>query len=240
MSPTTTPGKMVLRKDYVPLDASYPNVSLLLHGDGANGSTTITDSSTTPITVTAVNNAQISTAQSKFGGSSLYTPQADADIFNFTHIGSSLEFPGDYTIECWHYIPTLTGFLASSVFVTSNIAVDAYHAFNITSANYNLYFNSSSFTSIAHGFTAATWHHIALCRSGSTVRVFTDGVEKGSVTSSITHGYPSGSVGLARIGGGAPNAGARYIDDLRITKGVARYTSNFTPPTEPFPNGVNG
>ena len=52
-------------------DPYYGNVSLLLYGDGANGSTTITDSSPTPKTVTAVGNAQISTAQSKFGGASI-------------------------------------------------------------------------------------------------------------------------------------------------------------------------
>jgi hypothetical protein len=54
-----------------PTDPYFSNVSLLLHGDGANGSTTIVDSSPSPKTVTAVGNAQISTAQSKFGGSSL-------------------------------------------------------------------------------------------------------------------------------------------------------------------------
>ena len=55
----------------VPVDPLFNNVSLLLHGDGTNGFTTITDSSPTPKTVTAVGNAQISTAQSKFGGAVL-------------------------------------------------------------------------------------------------------------------------------------------------------------------------
>jgi hypothetical protein len=55
----------------VPVDPQFGSVSLLLHGDGTNGSTTITDNSPTPKTVTAVGNAQISTAQSKFGGASI-------------------------------------------------------------------------------------------------------------------------------------------------------------------------
>jgi hypothetical protein len=55
----------------VPVDPVFNNVSLLLHGNGTNGSTTITDNSPTPKTVTAVGNAQISTAQSKFGGASI-------------------------------------------------------------------------------------------------------------------------------------------------------------------------
>ena len=220
-----------------PTDPNFANVSLLLHADGANGSTTIIDSSPSPKTATAVGNAQISTAQSKFGGSSLYTPQADADRVNFTNVGSSLEFPGDYTIECWHYVPTLVGFQANSVYIISNSAVVIFHALNVTSANFEIYLNTATpAITFAHGFTAATWHHIALCRSGSTVRVFTDGLQKGSSISSTTHGYASGSIGIARIGGGVANAGARYIDDLRITKGVARYTANFTPPTAPFPD----
>ena len=55
-----------------PPDPDFANVSLLLHGDGTNGSTTIVDSSSSSKTVTAVGDAQISTAQSKFGGSSIY------------------------------------------------------------------------------------------------------------------------------------------------------------------------
>ena len=78
------------------------NVSLLLHGNGTNGSTTITDSSPTPKTVTAVGNAQISTAQSKFGGASIafdgtgdYATVPSASAFDF---GTA-----DFTVEAWVY-----------------------------------------------------------------------------------------------------------------------------------------
>ena len=79
-------------------DPYFSNVSLLLHGDGTNGSTTIIDSSPLPKTVTAFGNAQISTAQSKFGGSSIA----------FDGTGDSLTIPaitfaGDFTLEAWLY-----------------------------------------------------------------------------------------------------------------------------------------
>jgi hypothetical protein len=82
-------------------DPDFANVSLLLHMDGSNGSTTFPDSSSNGLTVTRYGNAQISTAQSKFGGASAY----------FDGAGDYLELPnpntaigavaGDFTIECW-------------------------------------------------------------------------------------------------------------------------------------------
>lgn len=84
--------------------------------------------------------------------------------------------------------------------------------------------------------SATTWTHIALCRSGSSTRLFLDGVQTGS-TYTDTNNYlgPAnrpviGASGLS-LGGSALNG---YIDDLRITK-FARYTANFTPPTAAFP-----
>jgi len=97
-----TPGKVTLKKESVAADPYYNNVSLLLHGDGANGSTTIVDSSTSPKTVTAVGNAQISTAQSKFGGASLAFDGA-GDYLTIPD-DSSFDFGfNDFTIEGWIY-----------------------------------------------------------------------------------------------------------------------------------------
>ncbi len=64
---------IITPEEKIPLDQDYRNVSLLLHGDGTNGSTTIVDSSPTPKTVTAIGNAQLSTAQSKFGSNKVIT-----------------------------------------------------------------------------------------------------------------------------------------------------------------------
>ena len=234
MTLLTEPTRIVLAKGQpVPNDPNFAFNSLLLHGNGTNGSTVITDSSGSPKTVTAVGNAQISTAQSKFGGSSLYQAAAHTDLFNFTNFGSNLEFPGDYTIEGWVYYTALGG--DSSFFVISNPAPNAYFAFNIDSSNFNLYFNSAGLVVLGpHGMSLNTWHHVAMCRTGSSVKVFTDGIQRGAdITSATTHGYTT--FGLSRIGGGAAGS-ARYIDEFRITKGVARYTANFTPPTAPFPD----
>ena len=82
------------------------------------------------------------------------------------------------------------------------------------------------------------WHYLAVTRYGSVFRFWLNGSQLGSdQTSSITFG--SATVG-AFIGGSVVNSYNYllngYIDELRITKGVARYTENFTPPDKPFPN----
>ena len=83
-----------------PTDEYFGDVSLLLYGDGTNGSTAIVDSSSNNHTVTAYDNAQISTAQSKFGGASMYFDGSGdylaSSVSDTLSLGTS-----DFTIECW-------------------------------------------------------------------------------------------------------------------------------------------
>ncbi len=247
--PIYTPGKVVLRQQYVPLDANYPNVSLLLHGDGPNGSTIITDNSPTPKTVTAVGNAQISTAQSKFGGASIafdgsgdfLTIPANADF----NIGSS-----DYTVELWMYINQNPGLEFGSLYRRALIG----NYGNSTSGwSLQLRGTSTSYTTIALGdgdtevIVADTtilqnaWHHLALSKSGADCKLFFNGSQVGSTASRSTF-FDSGTrtFRVGRIVDLYPGWDfAGFIDDVRITK-AARYTANFTPPTAPFPDRTDG
>ena len=214
----------------VPVDPVFNNVSLLLHGDGANGSTTITDSSGSPKTVTAVDNAQISTAQSKFGGSSilfdgtgdrLTTPSNNAFAFG----------TGDFTVEAWAYeIARLT--YPTIIEIGSHLAATGIIFLTNNGGNLAGIYSGSFFAMTATGSLAA-WNHYAWVRSGNSIQTFVNGVGGGaaSFTNNLTNAT---SITIGGIGGGYDLNG--YIDDLRITKGVARYTSNFTPPTAPFPD----
>ena len=74
---------------------------------------------------------------------------------------------------------------------------------------------------------ATTWTHVAVCRSGTTTRVFINGVESGSTTTSPNFNS-AGGIQIGMIS--TPYYMNGYIDDLRISK-YARYTTNFTPPT---------
>lgn len=219
-------------------DPYFANVSLLLHGTGANGSTTITDSSPSNKAVTAYGNARISTSQSKFGGSSMYFDGngdylqiPNNSIFNF---GAS-----DFTIEAWVYTATVVGLgvivaYANGSAQNSNYAYQLLHngaawQFNVLSAN-------TSYGTSAGSVSANTWIHIALVRSGGSLLAFANGILINTTNvTGVTLNNPAGSV--LQIGQGQgyyPWNG--YIDDFRITKGVARYTANFTPPTAPFPD----
>jgi hypothetical protein len=212
----------------VPVDPVFNNVSLLLHGNGTNGSTTITDNSPSPKTVTAVGNAQISTAQSKFGGASIafdgtgdYLSIADNSSFD---LGT-----GDFTIETWAYIaetgdytlyshsasggPMLLSFAGTFRFRRFAVA-DVVVASALPSTN--------------------TWVHIAASRNGTATKLFFNGVQTGSTATDTADYTVAASVFIGSDAGGADFNG--YIDDFRITKGVARYTANFTPPAAPFPD----
>jgi hypothetical protein len=101
---------LTLRKGYIEGDRNFSNVSLLLHGDGTNGSTTIIDSSPSPKTVTAVGNAQISTAQSKFGGASLlFDGSGDGAIIS-TGLNDFTMTSNTYTLEAWARPAATSGF----------------------------------------------------------------------------------------------------------------------------------
>ena len=168
-------------------------------------------------------------------GWGVYQAAVPSDYLNFTtSAGTLFQFTGDYTIEAWVYMTTLTS--DTSVWVTNDGSTN-YHAFNIDATNYNLYFNTGSVSaSIAHGLTTNSWNHVAMVRSGSTVTVYTNGTARGTTTNSSTNGYSNPS--LARNGGGAAGT-ARYMSNLRITKGGALYTANFTPSTTPLTTTVS-
>ena len=203
-------------------DVYFPQTTLLLPFDGTNGATTTSDLSNSNISVTFAGNAAISTAQSKFGGSSLHIPSSNVDTLDFGSI-SSLYFPNDFTIEFWFL--SISGADSSAFILNSG---SSYLAINYDYGNsrINLYLNSAGPTAI-NSQVLTSWSHIALSRSGSALKLYVNGTSVYSATNSSALGWTSPT--LHRIGGGA--AAAFYIDDFRVTVGQARYTSNFTPPT---------
>jgi hypothetical protein len=214
----------------VPTDPNFANVSLLLHGDGANGSTTIIDSSPSPKTVTAVGNAQISTAQSKFGGASIA----------FDGTGDYLTIPtqtlsGNFTVEAWVYLNnTSDTMLFSGVSVNTQIRVN-----NPTGT---LSVVSTSFPDLfilnptSASFTSLTWNHVALARSGTDTRLFLNGLQVGPTQTAFTQEFQIATFGAFRNTNTFQGREANgYFDEIRITQ-AARYTASFTPPTAPFPD----
>lgn len=215
------------------VDPFYGQVSLLLHGNGINGSTRITDNSPTPKTVTAVGNAQISTAQSKFGGASIA----------FDGTGDSLTIPANsdfafgtenFTVECWLYLTSSTAsyaILHGTTNVTNTFGFQLNGSFN-TSFVYTVGGSSVTYSSLP--LLSKTWQHHALVRRSGTLQWFINGVAQGTRTFSnnVT------AIGNLKIGAVSNDSGAfnGYMQDLRLTKGVARYTSNFIPPSATFPD----
>jgi hypothetical protein len=90
----------------------------------------------------------------------------------------------------------------------------------------------STFIKGSSNVADGSWHHIAICRSGSTCRLFVDGTQEASGSNSVNYDAQPTFIGAFGASDGYFNG---YIDDLRVTKGLARYTSNFTPPTAAFP-----
>lgn len=216
-------------------DQYWANVVLLSGFEGSDGSTSFTDESATAHALTAVGNAQIDTADKMFGASS-YLGDGNGDYITVGNPNHFTDFDfgsGDLTVECW--------------LKTSSASLDRVLDRDGGASNTRFYLGFGS-TGLARWMAGGTiivtagpdlrdsaWHHVAASRNGSTTRLFVDGTEVGSGTSvDIQNG--SGEV---YIGSNATSPGTLsfpgWIDELRVTKGVGRYTANFTPPTAAFP-----
>jgi len=209
---------------------------LLLHFDGTNGSTTFTDSSGNGVAVTVNGNAAISTAQSKFGGSS-GNISTGSGIITTPDFG----FPNDFTIEGWFFFnANNTGY---QPLVSAYGSSDATAWVMLLETNNALHFYGSPgyywelVCPSAYVPTPGQWVHIAVTRAGETVKMFADGVEVGATYSSTNvAGGTTVGVGYYEYFPDFPRGFDGYIDELRIVKGTAIYTANFTPPTAPFAN----
>ena len=221
------------------------NVILLLHGNGANGSTTIVDSSVynTTFTNTGTPQVTLSTTQSYFGGSCLYFSGGTTTVLK-TATGSLYSFgASDFTIECWAYFTSLAsaGRLfgnGQGSYVAGVWQINIRASTNFEFATYNgvcdVYYTGTT-------ISTNTWYHLAVCRSGNTLYVWVNGNgTSGAISGSIDSQF--GSNNLLCIGGdnfGDANM-TGYLDEVCITKGLAKYTSAFQVPTAPYKPYLNG
>lgn len=207
-------------------DTHFNDVVLLLHCDGSDNSTTFTDSSNYAHTVTAQYNAKIKTAQSKFGGASAYF-NGSTDYLVVPH-ATDFDLSGSFTAEAWIYPTALTS--THVIFASDNtsaplLAVDSSGKLATQLGGVWAYATTG-------GVTTNVWQHVAMVRSGSSITFYVNGSTVGSITNSTNFDTPALRIG-ASYSISYPFAG--YIDEVRLTKGVARYTANFSPPTEAFP-----
>lgn len=208
-----------------PTDPYFSSVKLLLHLDGINGATSATDSSSSARAITFYGNAQLTTADFKFGSASLLL-DGNGDYID-TPSSADFAFSGDFTIEAWVYLTTTSGSY-KTIFGSGTYGL--YHISN-TLVWYSTVGGLTTFGTI----TNDAWHHVAISRSGTSLKCFVDGVQSGSTLTSSTSFTctTTWKIGYDAIGAAYLTS---KVDEMRVTKGVARYTTNFTAPTAAFPN----
>lgn len=221
-------------KGYTVFGSVPPATSLLLNLNGSPGSTTFTDSSPNSITVTASGSAAISTTHSKFGGASAFFNGAGTTKASFTS-SSLFQFDEDFTIEAWVRLIATVDY--DPILSVQNGSTDQ-TGWLLLQINQSLYFlgsDGSSWVTVLNSGTSLTlnqWSHVAVTRDSQTVRLFINGsqVAAGTATTVYSQGT-TGYLGHYIIGGTTPTTMNGYLDDVRITKGIALYTGTFTPPT---------
>jgi hypothetical protein len=210
------------------------NTLLLIHGDGTNNSTVFRDDNGARAQkgIQAIGNAQIDTAQSKFGGASaLFDGTGDYCISygNFT-LGT-----GDWTIESWVRPQTTAETNNYLCDLRSNSGPTIAIIMDSNKLGYRIFYGGSVVT--GGTLTADTWNHIAMVKSGTTIYTFTNGVLSNTYTS-VTTNYPVCSSIVIGARFSISEFFNGHMDEFRVSDS-ARYTAAFTPSTTPFQSDAN-
>jgi len=242
---TGADGNVLVSDDFQSASGEVDSYTkLLLHGYGGDTRTTIVDSSSNNYTVTANGDAQIDTAQSKFGGASAlfdgigdYLSIPDSDDWNFG--------TGNFTIDAlvrFNVVPTGGNFA-----VLYGQYVDTNHRFSLSLADVSglqmqlRLVNSDASVNLtinhATSMSANIWYHVVFVVSSGSLYTFQDGSEVGTATSLGGALIPDLASALyigQRGDGTAISFLNGWLDEFRVSKGVARWTANFTPPTAAY------
>ena len=201
--------------------------TLLLHGDGENGSSSIVD--VAGHAITHYGSASLSTAQSKFGGASIYFDGA-GDYLSLAANSDWAFGTNDFTIDLWVYYPVAPG--SAQIIGPHTAYVFSDWCLIHDQGSLKFYLNNLETVAYAWSPTLNTWHHLAVTRADGIVRLFIDG-------NLINSNLNSANVGIGRTLtiGASENPGfffTGYMDEIRIKNGKAAWTSNFTPPGSPY------
>lgn len=230
-------------------DEHWANVALALQFDGLDTATTSTDDSDNNHAVSFTQNAQLDTAQKKFGESSLLLDGALDFVFIASH-ATMQPAAESFTVELHARFNSMTKnpeMIISRYTASGNNKEWLLSANNATSKmSVNVSSTGGNDLLIADetfAWSLDTWYHLAFVidrdEATDVTRLFVDGVQLGTDDTTVDT-YPTinsgtGTTDLGRYNAGAFNWFDGWIDNVRITKGVARYKTNFTPPTAPYP-----
>lgn len=224
-------------------------VLLLLHFDGDNGSAGFVDSGRYRLPVVASGDVLLSSAQSKFGGTSAFFNGRYVEADSASTGGSLLLSDArlsldelDFTVEFWIYPDSNTGDQfdqpllvfpeASNGGIWGQANVEGFQLSWIVGAPADNVYNE-----LDVALPYDQWHHLAYVRSGGVVSTFANGIKQTGTYSTISQ--PGLSIAQLQLGTAAFNTGEQfflraYLDELRVVKGKAVYATDFTPPTGPF------
>jgi len=181
-----------------------------------------------------VGNAQVSTTVSKWGTTSMYF-DGTGDYLQVQSSVAPANFnmgTGNYTVEFWMYSGTPGSQQCLFDFRNADVSGQGIAINYRTDRTIAVYMQADRITSSA--ISANTWTHIAVVRSSGTYTLYINGVSAGTWANSDVVAPPANRPIIGAVNNGTQEYNG-YLDDLRITKGYARYTANFTPPTAAFP-----
>ena len=224
--------------------SAHALISLLLHFDGSDGATTTTDDGPDERTITLAGNAQLDTAQKKFGTASLLL-DGNGDLASAADDGDFDFGSGDFTVEGFFRISSLGNNAFFSHWENGDAAGQSFYLVHFNGSN-TLRFAYRLTTGIVESSytwepSADTFYHIAVVRYGTTLKVYIDGVavisDSVSTTSLIASEDPFRIGAFNDATTASPTLEwefAGHVDEVRVTKGQARYIANFVPTTSAF------
>jgi len=220
-------------------DPYFSSVSLLMHGDG-----NITDSSSNNTSVTSY--GATSTGPAKFGSNSLLF--SGSSSYLIVPGSTVFSLPGDFTLETWVKFTSLSsayngayGANIMSTYPGAGANPGWQFRINGSSSGYdrvNIYTGTTDLN-WSYAFSLNTWYHVAITRSGSSMKVFVNGSQAGSTITNSDDMSPTynNNLWIGRLNLSTYEFQLYgLLDDIRITKGVSRYNNTFTPPISSFPS----
>ena len=230
-----------------PADPLTAQVVLFLKGDGINNSTSIIDSSPNPKTMTANGNAKISTALSKYGGSSLLFDGTTNCYVSTLSTFALNKTTQNFTEEAWVYMTGYAnnnnGYYHSTIAAKDSVGSREFSfaivgtASSYTGLNFTGFYGSNGSSNYVvtgnFNFALNTFYHVAASRQNGTLRLFVNGtkIAEEAFNYSLNASNVSHKIGANLYDNYYPYYFKGHIDSYRLTIGTGRYIDNFDPET---------